>query len=65
MTVVQALWIEGPLSPMEELSVRSFLAHGHEVHLYSYDPHLAVPAGARLLPAAEVLESYKSLMAGK
>ena len=53
--VVQGLWVEGPLSALEELSVRSFLAHGHDYHLYSYDPALAVPAGARLMPAAEVL----------
>jgi hypothetical protein len=53
--VVQGLWVEGPLSAMEELSVRSFLAHGHEYHLYSYDQALTIPAGAKLLPAAQVL----------
>jgi hypothetical protein len=54
---VQGLWVTGPLSPMEELSVRSFLAHGHDYDLYSYDDSLAVPAGARLLPAAGVLDA--------
>ena len=55
MTVVQGLWVEGALSAMEELAVRSFLAQGHEVHVYTYERGLAVPAGARRLDAGEVL----------
>jgi len=53
--IVQGLWVEGPLSAMEELSVRSFLAQGHQVHVYTYDAGLALPPGARRLPAGEVL----------
>ena len=55
LTPIQGLWVEGPLTAMEQLSVRSFLAHGHPYHLYSYDAVSNVPAGAELLPAAEVL----------
>jgi len=55
MTAVQGLWVEGPLSAMEELAIRSFLAHGHEVHVHTYDRGLALPAGARCLPAEDVL----------
>ncbi len=55
MSPIQGLWVEGPLSPMEELSIRSFLAHGHEYHLYGYGEIPNVPAGARLLPAEGVL----------
>jgi len=53
--VVQALWVEGPLSPLEQLSIRSFLAQGHPVHVYSYGEVSGLPDGARLLPAEEIL----------
>ncbi len=54
-SVVQGLWVEGPLSALEQLSIRSFLARGHEYHLYTYGAVPGVPAGARRRPAAEIL----------
>jgi hypothetical protein len=53
--VIQALWVEGPLSALEQLSIRSFLAQGHPVDLYAYGEVSGLPAGARLLPAREIL----------
>ncbi|HLX07510.1 MAG TPA: glycosyltransferase [Thermoanaerobaculia bacterium] len=55
LTPIQGLWVEGPLTAMEQLSLRSFLAQGHPYHLYSYDAVPNLPAGAELRPAAEVL----------
>ncbi len=52
---IQMLWVRGELSRMELLSVRSFLAQGHPVHLYTYDPPLNPPAGVTLLPAASIV----------
>jgi hypothetical protein len=52
---IQGLWVEGSLTAMEQLSLRSFLANGHPYHLYSYDDVPNLPAGAELRPAAEVL----------
>lgn len=49
------LWIGSRLSPLERLSVASFLANGHPVHLYAYAPIEGVPAGTRLVDAREVL----------
>ena len=43
--VIQALWIGPSLSSMERLAVRSFLANGHEVHLYAYGEVEGVPEG--------------------
>ena len=43
--VIQGLWIGRPLSPIERLSIASFLRHGHEYHLYCYDDLGDVPAG--------------------
>ncbi len=52
---VQMLWVEGPLSALERLSVASFLANGHAVHLYTYGKVPNVPAGAHVLDGNEVL----------
>lgn len=52
---IQMLWVRGDLSRLELLSVRSFLAHGHPVHLYSYDPPANLPAGVAVLDAAEIV----------
>lgn len=51
---MQAFW-HGRVSTMERLSVASFLAHGHEVHVYSYDTLSGLPAGAVAKDAADVL----------
>lgn len=43
------------MSTMERLSISSFLANGHEYHLYTYDKALDVPLGTVLKDAAEIL----------
>lgn len=52
---IQGLWVKGALPPMQELSIRSFLAHGHRYDLYSYDEIPNLPFGARLLPGNLIL----------
>ena len=52
--VVQGFW-HGPLTTMERLSIKSFLAHGHELHLYVYNQPIGVPAGVILKDAREIL----------
>lgn len=53
--IVRGLWVGAELSVMERMSVASFLAHGHEYHLYVYDDVKNVPRGAILKDAAEIL----------
>lgn len=53
--IIQGLWVEGKLSVMEELCIRSFLAHGHEFHLYTYGDVPNTPAGATVKDAREIL----------
>jgi hypothetical protein len=53
--IVQGLWIGSGLSVMERLSVASFLANGHEYHLYVYDDVKAIPEGAVVRDAGEIL----------
>ncbi|MCP3980091.1 MAG: hypothetical protein GY716_12365 [bacterium] len=52
---IQSLWIGGPLSKLEQLSIRSFLANGHDYHLYVYDDVDSVPSGAVLMHADEIV----------
>lgn len=52
---IQMLWIRGDLSRMELLSIRSFLAQGHPVHLYTYEPANNLPGGVEVRDAAEIV----------
>jgi len=53
--VIQGLWIGRHLSLMEQLSIKSFLANGHAVHLYTYSKINGVPSGALIKEAREIL----------
>lgn len=52
MALFRSFWHGKPLSPYQELCLTSFVDHGHEFILYSYD-HVDVPAGVALRDAAE------------
>ena len=52
---IQSLWIGRQLSVMERLSIASFLANGHEYHLYVYEDIENAPEGTVLKPADEIL----------
>ncbi len=52
---IQVLWVRGNLSRMEQLSIHSFLAHGHPVHFYSYEPGDNLPAGVVVHDAAKIV----------
>lgn len=53
--MIQSLWIGGELSPMERLSIASFLRHGHAFDLYVYDDVTNAPPGTTLRDANEIL----------
>ncbi len=55
--IIQGLWIGDELSVMEQLSIASFLSHGHEFHLYAYDKLRNVPAGTVIKDGDEILPS--------
>ena len=50
------LWVEGPLSYVEQLCVQSFLDNGHEVTLYHYGDVDRVPDGAAKVHGREILD---------
>lgn len=53
--IIQSLWVGPRLSTMERLSIRSFLANGHEFHLYCYAPIAGIPEGAIVKDAREIV----------
>ena len=63
--IIQSLWIGPRLSNMEYLCIKSFLDHGHEFHLYTYDKVDNIPEGCivkdgnDILPSSEIYR-YKS-----
>jgi hypothetical protein len=54
LPIIQAFW-HGPITTMERLSVASFLAHGHEVHVFTYGELDDLPGGTVICDAREVL----------
>ena len=53
--VVSGLWIGAELSRLEQLSIASFLHHGHDYHLYTYDQVKNIPPGASIRDGNEIL----------
>jgi Glycosyltransferase sugar-binding region containing DXD motif/Alpha 1,4-glycosyltransferase conserved region len=51
---IQSLWIGARLSTLERLSIQSFVDHGHQYHLYTYQELPDLPAGAMLRDANEI-----------
>ena len=52
MALFRSFWYGEPLSPYQQLCLKSFVDHGHEFILYCYD-HFDVPSGIELRDAAE------------
>ncbi len=52
---IAMLWMEGPLSFLEQLCVKSFVDAGHETVLYHYGPLENVPDGVEFADASEIL----------
>ena len=57
--VIQMLWVGPRLSAMEQLALRSFLANGHEVHLYTYGDVEGVPHGTIVRDGNEILPASR------
>lgn len=55
LPTIAALWMEGALSYLEQLCLKSFVDAGHKVVLYHYGPLQNVPEGIELGDAAEFL----------
>jgi hypothetical protein len=56
------LWMEGPLSYLEQLCIKSFLDAGHEIVLYHYGPLENAPEGVALADANSVLPKDEEIL---
>jgi len=52
---IQTLWIGNTLSPMEILSLNSFVKNGMEIHLYCYEDIKNVPQGVVIKDGRDIL----------
>lgn len=55
LSKIGMLWMEGPLSYLEQLCVKSFVDAGHEVILYHYGKVTNVPEGVKMETAEQFL----------
>ncbi len=53
--VMQGLWVGDRLPTMQQISIASFLANGHEFHLYTYSKLRDVPEGTVIRDAEEII----------
>jgi len=53
--VMQSLWVGSSLSPMEQLSIRSYIRQGHDYHLYTYEQVTNVPSEVVTMNANEII----------
>ena len=53
--LMQGLWVGDRLPTMQQISIASFLANGHEFHLYTYSKLSSVPEGTVIRDAAEII----------
>ncbi len=62
LPIIQGLWYGSTmLGQMERLSIQSFLRHGHEYHLYSYDDIGNLPKGALLKDARQIHPTFEMI----
>ncbi|WP_254428572.1 hypothetical protein [Ruegeria atlantica] len=59
------LWVEGPLSFLEQLCIKSYLDAGQSVRLYTYDNVTNIPDGVEHRDAREVLPDSEFVTHGR
>ncbi len=62
---IAMLWVEGPLSYVEQLCVQSFLDNGHDVTMYHYGDVPNVPKGATMAHGSAILDINSFIAHGK
>ncbi len=65
LPTIGSLWVGPELSWLEQLCLKSFVDHGHEVVLYSYDTIKGVPEGITLADANDILPADKIIRHAK
>jgi hypothetical protein len=55
LDTVHSLWVGDELGPLQRLAISSFLRHGHEFHLFCYEPVAGVPDGVVVRDGKDIL----------
>jgi hypothetical protein len=55
MNTFASLWVGGPLTKIQEISLSSFVFYGHDITLYVYDQSIIVPKGVKKADAKDIL----------
>ncbi|MDR0606045.1 MAG: hypothetical protein LBG80_17290 [Bacteroidales bacterium] len=53
--IVQGLWIDGNMSSLQLLCIKSFMANGHDFHLYTYNEKINAPVGTIIKSADSII----------
>lgn len=61
--LIKSMWVGGPLSNLEKLSMMSFLKHGHRYQLFTYE-EIKVPEGVELMDANEIVPKELAFQTG-
>jgi len=62
LPTIGALWIGGTLTWLEQLCLKSFAAHGHEVLLFTYGEVRNIPDGIRVCDGRDILDTDDFLL---
>lgn len=62
LPTIGALWIGGSLTWLEQLCLKSFVAHGHELLLFTYGPVMNVPEGITVCDGRDILDTNDFLL---
>jgi len=62
LPTIGALWIGGSLTWLEQLCLTSFVAHGHEVRLFTYGDVRHVPDGVKVCDGREILDTAQFIV---
>lgn len=57
--IIQSFWYGTELTQIEQLCIKSFLAHGHDFHLYSFNDLIGVPNGCIIKGANQIVSESK------
>jgi hypothetical protein len=60
MVIIQSLWIGNTLSDMEVYCIKSYLKHGFDFHLYTYEKVKRVPKGTKIKDGNTIIP-YKEI----
>lgn len=57
-----SLWVGNPITKIQEVSLSSFIYHGHDLTLYVYDMDMRVPEGVHKAFAGDIMDESEMFL---